>query len=935
MQISALGYLGCVRPLKSGVLRLLTAVIVAVLTPFSSVSATATLTLTKGNATLLSSSAIFGGVVHDGSQLIVSYAKGHDLYVRSYDKSFNPLSAEKKITAIGTVTDHKHIFFGSAHYLVYSTLGDSGLYLMKLDKSLVQSGITVTVTQGSTTTKTNDMLLATDGTYIVTGEFRPSNLNNNETTGHLIKRYDTNLNHVSPDITLNKFEHTNTAALLKVGNSMYLVAPSGVVKGGQVQTQLDLLLMRFDTSFNAVDTSSKKIVDSSTIQHSVNGDGIWMSTGLAYDATTDKIIVGHTFRDGASGSDTGKIHLRVFDGTSFAQTYTEIMVDSTKANRAHFLLQSDTLYVVYDDSTSGSPAIYALSYTLKRDTTVASPADCLFNWAEDGYPTFFSPKRPPTQNISGFALRYYTQTNTYLGIFNNNSHLYYYAPAPNSNALLDLGLAAAWQEKAGCVAVALAAPTNVVLAKVDEQTIGTQTIASTTKLKVNWSAPSGYAIDHYEISATETLKNTSVTVTAAASATSATLTPLKAATPYSVVVRACQDSACSSGGTAAAVSGTTPNEYWQLQGTGNSVSGLTKIVSDGNARISATRIGPDAGGSNASRIQLYYGPMMSLGSSQAQLTTATTNSATSASVLSSYINFTRNASTGLVMPATPSTNVKIVATGQGVPLSAAMGGKIRLFFEAEGSDGKTRIFTVDSQDAYVGQDFNSGGATTCSTAADYSTGGGCTPTLAVGVEKDGSAYSRLPNSRQHKVGYPTLTDWRWDGAVGTFMVFTTDSISGCTTYGMNHGYAVWDGSKWNVQYESNGCPKLFKSAQAAFPLHIGGLRYKLYYGDPSISTGRLSGQIPFLGPKKLIYADGLSTGTADRVDFEDWEGQDAARDVIFLWPNGDQLDATAEGYIDDYHYLMPTGSLDLQVMYMAISSGPEAPIGAAAVLLNP
>ena len=41
------------------------------------------------------------------------------------------------------------------------------------------------------------------------------------------------------------------------------------------------------------------------------------------------------------------------------------------------------------------------------------------------------------------------------------------------------------------------------------------------------------------------------------------------------------------------------------------------------------------------------------------------------------------------------------------------------------------------------------------------------------------------------------------------MVFTTDSVSGCTTAQMNHGYAIWDGSKWVVQYETSGCPKLF------------------------------------------------------------------------------------------------------------------------------
>ncbi len=189
--------------------------------------------------------------------------------------------------------------------------------------------------------------------------------------------------------------------------------------------------------------------------------------------------------------------------------------------------------------------------------------------------------------------------------------------------------------------------------------------------------------------------------------------------------------------------------------------------------------------------------------------------------------------TGLISPSTATPLVKQVATGQGVPLSAAMGGKVRLFFEAAGSDGKTRIMYLDSQDGYTGRDFNSGSATTCSTAADYQTGGGCAPTVAIGVEGDSTnGNSKIGNARQFKLGFPMLNDWRWDGAAGTFMVFTTDG-GGCNVNG--HGYAVWDGRRWNVQYDSAGCPKLFKNVQAAFPMHLGEARYKIYFGDPSIT----------------------------------------------------------------------------------------------------
>ena len=478
----------------------------------------------------------------------------------------------------------------------------------------------------------------------------------------------------------------------------------------------------------------------------------------------------------------------------------------------------------------------------------------------------------------------------------------------------------------------VSAPTQVTVANVNERTVGSVKMYSSTQLNVTWVASSG-TIDHYELVVTDTAAGTSSSASTSATTTTRALTALKAATTYSVKVTACGDSACTNAGSAAAVSGSTSAEYWQLQGTGNSVAGLTKIVSDGNARISATRLGPEAG-TNADRLHLYYGP--SATNPQA-LATAFTSQRTDASVPDSYLSFVSMAgTTGLVSPTTSSTLVKKVATGQGVPLSAAMGGKVRLFFEAAGADNKTRILYLDSQDGYIGRDFNAGSSGLCTTIADYSTGGGCVPTVAIGVEGDATlANSRIQNARQFKLGYPILTDWRWGGEVGTFMVLTTESVSACTTVNMNHAYAVWTGVKWDVQYATDGCPKLFKSAQAAFPMHLGGARYKMYYGDPSTTTGRVAtSPLPWLGPKKLIYADGATTATAI-VDFEDWEGTSAGRNVIFLWPNGDQLDDTAEGYIDDFHFLAPTGSLSLQVMYLAITNSSIAPIGAGAILLNP
>lgn len=482
-----------------------------------------------------------------------------------------------------------------------------------------------------------------------------------------------------------------------------------------------------------------------------------------------------------------------------------------------------------------------------------------------------------------------------------------------------------------------AAPGEVRVARTSAVTVGSRQVFSSSQLVVTWAPGSGDQTHHFEIVGQDTAQGTVVRASAAASATSVTLTGLKALTTYVVTVRACANEACSQSSASASASAETDTEYWQFRGTGNTVDKLTQIVSDGNARLSATRFGPDAG-ALANRVQLYYGPLPTAATNrQATLAVAVSSAAATAANLDSYLAFaSRIGSSGLTAPATAATLVTNMNTGQGVPVTRDRGGFVRLFFEAQGADARTRAMWIDSKDGYYGLDFNAGAAVTCTTAADYSPGGGCEPTVAIPVDGDVNGNSKITNTRQFKVAWPTLDSPHWDMAVGSFMVFTADRVTDCSDYPFNHGYAVWDGTKWVVQYRDNGCPKLFTSAQAAFPFHSGGARYRLYYGDPSITDGKAtSGKLPFLGPKKLIHADGSVSGLAGVVDFEDWEAQTAARDIVFLWPNGDQMDARAEGYIDDYHFLTPTGDPNLQVMYVTITDGAISPIAVAAVLLNP
>lgn len=481
---------------------------------------------------------------------------------------------------------------------------------------------------------------------------------------------------------------------------------------------------------------------------------------------------------------------------------------------------------------------------------------------------------------------------------------------------------------------AVAAPLTLSIGNVNGKTVGAGSFSSSTKLSATWSKPSGYSVDHYLITASEASGNSSVSFSAAASDSSGVLGDLKSGTSYSVTITPCINAACTQTGSAVSASGKTSEEYWQLQGSGATVAGLTKVVSDGNVRIAVLRYGGDAPDALKNRLQLYYGPS-SLGAASGLATALT--AATVEAGGTGYLSFSSAAgSSGLQNPSSAATLVKEVNAGQALPLSSAAGGYVRIYFEANGSDGKARILSINSRDGYVGKDFNAGSSTVCQSAADYSAGGGCEPTVVIPVEGDVNGNSKISNARQFKIGYPMQDDWRWNEAVGSFMVLTVDPISGCTTAMHNQAYAIWNGSKWVVQYDSAGCPRLMKEMQAATPLHLGGARYKLYYGDTTDTSGRIaSSKLPFLGPKKVLYADGGKSGGATTVEFDDWESTATARNLNFLWPNGDLMSSTAEGYIDDFMVVAPTGSLDFQVYYLAITDGTIPPFSAAALLLNP
>lgn len=87
-------------------------------------------------------------------------------------------------------------------------------------------------------------------------------------------------------------------------------------------------------------------------------------------------------------------------------------------------------------------------------TRTASPnadadADKVFTWAERTFPQYSGPAAPASTSVSGYRLRFYPDTSSYLGVNESGTpHLYYLGPL-SSNTVMDLGLLTNWVVTAG------------------------------------------------------------------------------------------------------------------------------------------------------------------------------------------------------------------------------------------------------------------------------------------------------------------------------------------------------------------------------------------------------------------------------------------------------------------------------------------------------
>lgn len=79
---------------------------------------------------------------------------------------------------------------------------------------------------------------------------------------------------------------------------------------------------------------------------------------------------------------------------------------------------------------------------------LSADADKVFDWAERTFPQYFSPGGSSSASKSGFRLRYYSGTNSFLGVNETGTPHFYYLGPVSGNTVVDLGLLSDWVVRA-------------------------------------------------------------------------------------------------------------------------------------------------------------------------------------------------------------------------------------------------------------------------------------------------------------------------------------------------------------------------------------------------------------------------------------------------------------------------------------------------------
>jgi hypothetical protein len=163
---------------------------------------------------------------------------------------------------------------------------------------------------------------------------------------------------------------------------------------------------------------------------------------LQYPNATSTQVLGLNntgLADGVYTDSKGVMHGFLYNRAT--KTFTSV----DAPNDANGQVQATTLNGLNDKSQLTGFFVDGKTNGLLVTVTTPSPADCLFNWAEQNYPGFF-PASSATQFFPANAYRHYKSGNTYLSVSFDDEKVYF----GSNGEWRDIGALSGWLAQAKC-----------------------------------------------------------------------------------------------------------------------------------------------------------------------------------------------------------------------------------------------------------------------------------------------------------------------------------------------------------------------------------------------------------------------------------------------------------------------------------------------------
>ena len=166
------------------------------------------------------------------------------------------------------------------------------------------------------------------------------------------------------------------------------------------------------------------------------------------------------------------------------------------------------------------------------------------------------------------------------------------------------------------------------------------------------------------------------------------------------------------------------------------------------------------------------------------------------------------------------------------------------------------------------------------------------------------------------------------------MTITGQDICGLTDDGIF--MATLENSKWEVVKENN-CPKpLFTHGHGPVIVHLGENNYKLYAETYDVKEDEAYEITKVTKPLHVIYTKNDSSSS-----ITEFENENYAREVNFLWANNELVSPAYESGFGDHMIFLPEYNLENQIMFINLNGfdNTDVPNGSPgigiAVLINP